>query len=192
MERWGRQVRIAIAAIVLVWGVSPAASAAPLLIGTFSWVTAADETQTFEVTSFGADPWPLALTLDNLFVDYIRDGGATGQAFFDGDVNCVGLEVSLGAGGLYQSPGDFSAGCPLGPLPQDIVSATLNFSYNALLGIVTVGTLGPAFAEGAPTGDLQQILFEPAESPVPVPEPTSLVLLGSGLAGAVLRRKRQR
>ena len=185
-------VRLFVAALVLVVSSSLPASAAPIPIGLFSWQYDASNVDfTFGLEVFGSE-WPVPLALDDVFVDFARSDGSTGQAFFGGyDAGGIGQRVSIDStSSPLQVPG-FGAG--LDPLPQDIVSAVLRFSFDGSLGTVFVDTLGPQFDDlGLPTFDLREIVFDAASTPAPVPEPSTLMLFGSALSGLALARHRRR
>jgi hypothetical protein len=187
-------VRVFVAAVALVVCSSLPAAAAPIGIGLFSWQPDAGGVDfTLGVEVFGTE-WPAALVLDDVFVDFERGDGSTGQAFFGGyDAGGVGQRVALDSSSIpLQVPG-FGVG--FDPLPQDIVSAVLRFTYDATLGTVFVDPLGPIVdALGSPTFDVREILFEaaatPPTGPAPVPEPSTLLLFGAPAVGLMLRRLR--
>src|ERR1043166_145444 len=114
-------LRLLAGALLLVACSSLPASAAPITIGLFSWQYDASNVDfTLGLDIFVPD-WPTSLTLDDVFVDFMRSDGSTGQAFFGGyDGGGVGQKVSVGSSsGSIQVPG-FGVG--LDPLPQDIVT----------------------------------------------------------------------
>jgi hypothetical protein len=184
-----RRLRITLAATGLALGWATSGEAAPLLIGSFSYVEGPDFAQTFQVEAFAAD-WPGGLVLSDVYVEFTRPSGS-GSAYFDGDfATCTGNMMTLdSSSGALQSAGDFLA-CG-GALPQDITSAVLKFTFDTLLGTVTVDPLVAMLNGGEPSGDLQGIFFEAADVAA-VPEPASLTLLATGVTGIYLRRRRSR
>jgi hypothetical protein len=185
-------LRLLAGALLLVACSSLPASAAPITIGLFSWQYDASNVDfTLGLDIFVPD-WPTSLTLDDVFVDFMRSDGSTGQAFFGGyDGGGVGQKVSVGSSsGSIQVPG-FGVG--LDPLPQDIVTAALHFSFDGTLGTVLVDTLGSQFDSltGDPTFDLREIVFDAASTPAPVPEPSTLLLFGSPALALALRQMRR-
>jgi hypothetical protein len=176
-------------AIVLCVGSPVPASAVE--IGLFSWQPDAGGVDfTFAVDVF--PEWPDELVLENVFVDFTRSDGTAAQGFFGAysfdslSSACVGEAIDVGvATGSLQAPG-FGAepeSCDaLQPLPQDIVSAALNFSFDATLGTVTVESFGFLFDEFGQLFDARLILFEPAP-PAAVPEPSTLFLLSTVVVG---------
>ena len=191
MTRWMTRTVTALGTAALLVVGAPASEAAQMHIGNFAWVTAPDDTATLAVDTFGPDPWPAALRLLYTYVSYTAPSG-NGVAFFDGDFSaCQGFTVDIGAGDALQSPGHFTA-CG-GPLPQDITSATLQYSWDASLGTVSVASLGPAkgvgpgsVLVGPPSDQVVPIFFESARQ---VPEPAAALLLVAGL-GLAFRRVR--
>lgn len=201
--------RHAVAAVAALLFSSSAASAAP--IGLFSWQEVFFGEYTLAVDVF--DAWAdTGIELQGASVTFEQSDGTGGVASFAGysaanvqelltgdfQADCAATPAAIGAAsGSVQVPGyaaaretatDAGSLC-LGflALPQDIVSATLNFSYDLSLGTVTVAALGTPF-----DNPVREILFTAAPAPAPVPEPSTLVCVALGLAGLAARRRRRR
>jgi hypothetical protein len=204
-----RRYRAVIAAALTTWFLAVTAGTAaadPIAIGSFSWQTDAFGEYTFGVDLF--DTWPTnGLELQDVSVAFEQSDGTRGAASFGGYfatsvvslgedallATCAPSPVTIGAGsGSMQVPGyspaeeaggDQDSLClGLQALPQDIVSATLQFTFDALLGAVTVGSLGlPPAPDQLDPGQL--IMFEAAPPPPPtaVSEPSTFACLAMAL-----------
>jgi hypothetical protein len=205
---------VAAAALAVFFCSVAAASADPLTIGLFSWQTDAFGEFTLGVDVF--DTWPAnGLELEDVSVAFEQTDGTQGTASFGGYfatsilsigegqllATCGASTITVGAAtGSMQVPG-YSPAQEMGSdegslclgfqaLPQDIVSATLQFTFDALLGLVTVASLG--LPPGLDQVDPGQLIFFETASPPPigVPEPSTFACFATALL--VLARRASR
>jgi hypothetical protein len=150
------------------------ASARAASIGTFEWTYDAlfGTGSVYSVTNQSSDPF-----LD-VFVDLYAPSESV--AFYSMSLGVV--EAGTGS----QTIDDLS----FLMVPFDIGSATVRLNY---IGEALTATLLASSLAGDPTLLLQgatDILTEESPQPHPVPEPSTLLLLGSALTAAMIRRRR--
>lgn len=172
------RVRVSFSLIVLYFCCSRAASASiidvtsAVPIGTFEWVydTLFGTGSTFSLTNESEK------TFDAIFVDLYAGDGSDPFRTLD-------LGTVLG-GGITQSIDDLS----LLTVPTDIARAHLRFTLAGdLVGADLLATELSGESEGLTAVSVD--ILGPQASPEPVPEPSTLALLASGVLIALRRRR---
>lgn len=173
MKLLSRTAIALVAPIVFVLGTATAASAEP--IGTFGWVydTLFDTGSAFSVTNESADPF------SDVFVDLYAPGAADpfqsislgNSGTIDGSTAAQSLEELL-----------FVPSLELDRVHLRFVFDSMSLSAD-LFASALAGESGTLLATSAD-------LFATESAPEPIPEPGTLLLLGSGISALVLRRAR--
>ncbi len=177
--------------IVLMFYMATAAYAVP--VGVFSWGESVFGEPVFMVENCSPTPYV-----------YPCEDSSPSVSFFDVFVELTIGDVSVGQ---YVDILDSMSSAPIGPSEVaqsiedlaglNILQAALRFEFRSVLPDVTLpGTMRLVDADGNPVvfldsaGTSVLIDYEPAGGQVPVPEPATLLLVGGGLAGLILWRRR--
>jgi hypothetical protein len=172
----------------------------PSISGSFSLTNLSGITQTFAVTAslfFGPAIGPSLSATGYVGAGTLNDTGgggaqltdAGGIALYTALIDNVPVQTLLDAPQVYTSvPGPFGPGSPV-TIPMASFGPTiLAQSANSLIGTAFEFTLTNGDQVSLPFG----FTVTPAPNPTPTPEPGSLVLLGGGLAGLAVYRRRSK
>jgi hypothetical protein len=203
-------VRAVLVALTVV-GIAVPAQAALIPIGSLDW-TAIDADVNFNVTSgkfsvvnqTGANttndfPFTDLLTFDTLNLDVLLGDGTTHDINVKGDltVNLNSLDTKT-----YPTAGDTS-GLPMSgtltgtivlPLGPVTLFSSTHPEWNGSFTITSNQLFGNLIIDVFPSinsfGDSDLIFVEAEPVAAAVPEPATLILVGTGLTGALVRRRR--